>query len=202
MLSALVIVIMALTTAVAPSPQALIACRFGAGIGAGLSFVAHIAWASDIAPAGRSGSLTSCFELAVCGGFLATFAVFASCYKVARAVLVARSAILLGFFKERGRARRGRWSWGPGAGRATTMVPPFPSRSLACRRCLWANAGMGRRPAFVVQSFLTFSPVDLRSSLVEIIEAAGGSRRAAGVIRAFWCGEAAGGARCRRGVTK
>ena len=98
MLSALVIVVMALTTAAAPTAQTLIACRFGAGIGAGLSFVAHIAWASDIAPIGRSGSLTSCFELAVCGGFLATFAVFASDARVARALLVARGAGAAGVY--------------------------------------------------------------------------------------------------------
>ena len=113
MLSALVIVIMALTTAVAPSPQALIACRFGAGIGAGLSFVAHIAWASDIAPIGRSGSLTSCFELAVCGGFLATFAVLLQMQRRgagSSCCLPRRRCWSLFYLQGRRRARRGRWS--------------------------------------------------------------------------------------------
>ena len=201
MLSALVIVVMALTTAAAPSPQALIACRFGAGIGAGLSFVAHIAWASDIAPAGRSGSLTSCFELAVTGGFLATFAVYASeVIKWRGLFLLPAAPALLEFILLTRAPESAPWSLvvkGPEAAKAahtdlyerwaSTMVPPYELVSdklpgvaswAECR--YWWPAAV----AFVVQSFLTFftGGFTLFIFVVEIIEAAGGSRRAAGVI--------------------
>ena len=201
MLSALVIVVMALTTAVAPSPQALIACRFGAGIGAGLSFVAHVAWASDIAPAGRSGSLTSCFELAVTGGFLATFAVFASgAIKWRGLFLLPAAPALLEFILLIRAPESAPWSLvvkGPEAAKAahtdlyerwaSTTVPPYEPQAeklpgvaswSECR--YWWPAAV----AFVMQSFLTFftGGFTLFIFVVEIIEAAGGSRRAAGVI--------------------
>lgn len=201
MLSAISIVIMAATTAMAPTAGALIGCRFGAGVGAGLSFVAHIAWASDVAPAGRSGSLTACFELAVCCGFLATFAVFAAGAVSWRGLflLPAAPALLEFVLLVRGpesapwalavrgeeAAKRAhadlyqRW--------AGTTVPPYEPlqnklpgvASWAEARVWWPNA-----LAFVVQSFLTFftGGFTLFIFVVEIMKAAGATRKLAGVI--------------------
>lgn len=64
-------------TATAASTAVLLAARFAGGVAAGMSYVAQVAWASELAPPGRIGSLVTVYELAISAGYVATFAVFA-----------------------------------------------------------------------------------------------------------------------------
>lgn len=60
----------------ARSKAVLFAGRFASGIAVGTSYVAQVAWASEVAPPVHRGTATACYELAISCGFLASFAVF------------------------------------------------------------------------------------------------------------------------------
>lgn len=68
--------ISAVLLGLAQSKAVLFAGRFASGIAVGTSYVAQVAWASEVAPPAHRGTATACYELAISCGFLASFAVF------------------------------------------------------------------------------------------------------------------------------
>ena len=75
--AAALVVVGSLAAAAAPTLNALLAARLVCGVGAGASYVAQLAWASELAPRHRVGGLTTVFELSISLGYVATFAAFA-----------------------------------------------------------------------------------------------------------------------------